>query len=195
MSGLLSGADLIKEQFLSTYGTFGDDYSVLFVVAGLLSILLIEVLGGTGKFYLLLMLLHAKPIIKWYRNNSVVLLMTLVSIIPLVAFVLVKYFVVTRYVLYTSLLMLIPLVCVISETFSFKRNRLKSSVVVFLIFASFIDSVVSFNKTEKLFFKEAASWANANLASCGTIGTNHSILNYLINSSYARTIFYGNNRG
>ncbi|WBA79638.1 hypothetical protein [Endozoicomonas sp. GU-1] len=190
ITGLLSGAGLIKEQFLSEYG---DDYSVLFVVAGLLSILFVEVLGAIGKFYLLLLLLHVKPIIEWYRNNNVVLMMTLVSIIPLAAFVLVKYFVVTRYVFYTSLLMLIPLVCVISETFSFKRNRLKSSIVAFLIFASFIDSVVSFNKTEKVFFKDAAYWANANLTGCGTIGTNHKILNYLINGSYERTIFYGNN--
>ncbi|MBO9493582.1 glycosyltransferase family 39 protein [Thalassotalea sp. G20_0] len=190
ITGLLSGAGLIKEQFLPEYG---DDYSVLFVVAGLLSILFVEVLGAIGKFYLLLLLLHVKPVIEWYRNNSVILMMTFVSIIPLAAFVLVKYFVVTRYVFYTSLLMLIPLVCVISETFSFKRNRLKSSVVAFLIFASFIDSVVSFNKTEKVFFKDAAYWASANLASCGTIGTNHKILNYLINGSYAQTIFYGNN--
>ncbi|UYM17980.1 hypothetical protein [Endozoicomonas euniceicola] len=182
LESIFTGAEILNNYFLPKYS---HHYSVHFMIAGITSIFLLNIIASLGTLYLVAILLDAKCFINWIKENTIIIFLTISFSLPIILFVYKHYFLSPRYTVLISLISLLPVTYIFYK--NILNNKRKKYLAYFLIFASFIDSTVSFNHTSKKYITDAAEWVNSTYPDNHLIVTNDPRLNYLVNGNYIST--------
>ena len=175
---------LLKDQILPKYS---HDYTLPFIISGLTSILIIKIFTSIGAAYLVGLLIYVKRFFLWLKRNKAFSLTLTSLLLPLIVFLYQQYFLSSRYVAMVSILLLIPVSYIFHHVFFEKKEKSIKYFFVFILIYSFIDSIYTFNKTDRAYYLEAASWIKNNTTPDERTVTNEKRLNYLINKEYSKT--------
>ncbi len=173
---------------------FSGQYIIIFLIAGLLSILMIKLVTGFGWVYLLIILyglkkrLHQIP--QYVSGPMIAYLLIAAGI--LLAFVFVTRFLTTRYTLLfaTVVVLLVPVIIDRALELAIQKNYLRTfnRIAALLVIYLLIDATVSFGESKRI-ERNAAEWVQQAQTQAQPLITNSALIAYLAGlPDYEKTI-------
>ena len=187
VNNFIYDASIINEHLLPK---FSADYSVVFILSGLASILVIKMLASVGVAYLFAATIYCKAFFYWLRTEKLISAILMVLLFPLILFVFRQYFLSTRYAVMVSIMLLIPVTYVFYKGIFQDKNQFSKWFLAFFILYSCVDGLVSFNHTSKAYFHDAVEWVEENLEGSERLISNDQRLSYLLSGVYLKAPLY-----
>ncbi|MEQ8954498.1 MAG: hypothetical protein RL120_10215, partial [Gammaproteobacteria bacterium] len=179
------GAEQTNALITALFGQHGAQYSsdmlVLFMVAGLLALLLGELVSGVGlPFSILLIWGWQWQHMRFDRNSTLALTgFAVCNLLIAVVFVFAMHYLASRYVMLLCLVViaLIPVIVTsILASAAERKSQARAWIIFFFMFAA-VDAYVSFGRSQQ-YLEDAADWISENSVASNRLLTNNRTVAY-----------------